>query len=184
MEYFAEYCCDFETEKDKIIIATFVRTFVLGEIFSINGIDDVNYCFSFKDMLDCIVHENYDKKRKYPTIRLWFTNSSKFDGSFILAYLLQNDYEQILSKNIKKFKKNQFSLLENNKIGILDLTFKYKGFLFSVRDFKQHVSLSVAKKGDIIGIEKGVHKNIKYEWIDDDNNIIWEKIQWDKETCC
>lgn len=179
----AIYSCDFETDNltSEVKIATFLKIEHNKILLDIDkNVDNVSLTYSFDDMLDMIIlHNTKRKHKKQKKILLYFTNSSKFDGYFVRTLCLKNGYTQVLDK---KLNEGEFNILEPEQQGIMCLSFVYRNFYFEVRDFKLLVTLSVKEKGTVVGIEKGSYKGKNYDWLNDDGEINWKKLFWDKLT--
>lgn len=138
-----------------------------------NDIDKVHKTNDFGNALEWILDECGEKGN----IELWFTNSTKFDTHFILrSFLTKNNYTQTLNNKIKE---KEFNLLEPTRIGAMIVRLCFAETIFIVRDIKLYISLSVKEKGALIGVEKGSFKNTNIEWLSNDGEINWNKLDWD-----
>lgn len=202
-KYRSVYTADFETDnnKSKIFLCTYVQIYSKNLEVPLSADEEIVSCsYDFWTMLDDIVKVNFKKARdktRNNKIKIYFTNSSRFDSYFIVSHLLERGYRQILYANNKTWKELEFKILENSKTCIKNLEFRYKGVYFTVQDFKLHVTLSVKQKGRVVGVDKGTYKNLDYHWISKGcydcgscsvfdyetcekyNEIIWENVNWD-----
>lgn len=111
-------------------------------------------------------------KIKYKNIVVYFHNL-KFDGTFILVYLLKNGF---IYSNVKstKLQVNEFNCLVDNMKKFYSIAFNIAGKKFEIRDSLKKIPLSVAAiaKAWNLPILKG---EIDYKLVRNENHILTEE---------
>lgn len=104
-----------------------------------------------RDAFDSMIKIIKLKKSKSRRIDIWFNNSSKYDGEFIIDWLVESGFLQTFNKDIKE---KEFKMVASSDIGYLQFEIKFKGYKFVVRDLLRFTTLSVDKLGKIVGLDK------------------------------
>lgn len=113
----------------------------------------------FKDSLKHIINivKRYNSKSK--KIDIWFNNSSRYDGEFIMDWLVESGFVQSFDKYIFN---NQFKMVAGNDIGYLQFEIKMDNYVFVIRDLLRFTTLSIDKLGKIVGVSKKTDIGRKY----------------------
>lgn len=103
-----------------------------------------------RQMLDSII-------KQYPlnedcTYKMQALNLSKYDGKFIIYWLINNQFKQKL--NINNLKNNEFYVQKSQMTGIMLICFKYKNKTFYMKDFAKIIPTSIEKLGKMLHFEK------------------------------
>ena len=107
------YSCDFETTTNK----SDCRVWAFGAC-NIYNLNDFYYGLSIEDFIE------WCKLLPDATTKLYFHNL-KFDGEFIISWLLRNNYKCI--KNTNELDGKSFSVLVNDKGQFYSLNINFKG---------------------------------------------------------
>lgn len=101
-------------------------------------------------MLDAIIKQYpIDKKCVY---KMQALNLSKYDGKFVLYWLINNQFKQKLS--INNLKNNEFYVQKSQMTGIMLIVFNYKNRFFYMKDFAKIIPTSIEKLGKMLHFEK------------------------------
>ena len=103
-----------------------------------------------KQMLDSII-------KQYPlnddcTYKMQALNLAKYDGKFIIYWLINNQFKQKLMLN--NLKNNEFYVQKSQMTGIMLICFKYKNRVFYMKDFCKIIPTSIEKLGKMLQFEK------------------------------
>ena len=79
-------------------------------------------------------------------------NLSKYDGRFILFWLINNRFQQVFSLN--KIKDHQFYVQKSQMTGYMLICFKYKNKTFYMKDFAKIIPTSIEKLGKMLQFDK------------------------------
>lgn len=79
-------------------------------------------------------------------------NLSKYDGKFMVYWLLNNRFQQVFS--LKKIKDHQFYVQKSQMTGFMLICFKYKNKTFYMKDFAKIIPTSIEKLGKMLHFEK------------------------------
>lgn len=169
---------DFETStingKSIVVIATY-SLLSLGWKFK----EYYGYCHYYhnSDVLDSsftnmikILRQNRISKK---SVDIWFNNSAGYDNKYIVDWLLHNNFKQTFKWDPED---NEFCLLAGDKIKFLELKFKFKGYVFIIRDFYKFARLSIEKMGEILGIKKLNDDEIKIFYNKDFTTLTFPEI--------
>lgn len=121
-----------------------------------------------EQLLDWIVGVKKSQMKKFNKNRnnhiiMYFHNGSKYDNFFIMEYLLENGFTQILdTTDYSKMENKQFSMLANDSIKILSIVLRYKDCLISIKDSLRKLTYSIKKIGELVDRNKLVDIGNKY----------------------
>ena len=101
-------------------------------------------------MLDAII-------KQYPVnsgcvYKMQALNLSKYDGKFVLYWLINNNFKQKFS--INNLKNQEFYVQKSQMIGIMLICFKYQNKTFYMKDFAKIIPTSIEKLGKMLHFEK------------------------------
>lgn len=79
-------------------------------------------------------------------------NLSKYDGKFVIYWLINNQFKQKLMLN--HLKNNEFYVQKSQMTGIMLICFKYRNRIFYMKDFCKIIPTSIEKLGKMLQFEK------------------------------
>lgn len=156
------FVMDFETsmigKKDeyRVVIITYALLSIKKKfVYKFNGnykVYENEICTDiFGDALYSIINIVKLNRSKSKRIDIWFNNSSRYDGEFILDWLIENKFNQSFNKVLNN---NEYRMLASSDLGYLQFEIKYNNYVFYIRDLLRFTTLSINKLGKIIGVEK------------------------------
>ena len=119
------YACDFETtvENDtELQTESYVWSAAYAELNS----DNYNIYHNIDDFMKWVF--------SCPDKSIFYFHNLKFDGMFILYYLLSNDFEFSHQKNLKDMENHKFDCVISGDNRFYTITIKERGFIFFFRD--------------------------------------------------
>lgn len=185
------WCFDFETVQKGDTVSVTIATWKHSNYPAVFVKSELDSNDIIKDMLDHIISFK-DNRREYrvnnggKTKILYAHNGANFDNTFIIAWLLKNNFSQVLNND--QLVENTFFLLAGDLNKNLRLEFNYKGFIFMLKDSIRFLQLSIAKLGSMLNSNKLEAKEFYGKSILDlskkDQQLYLEYAQKDTQILC
>lgn len=159
---------DFETAYCKNKDKSMVTMITFGNNYDQNVvcIDEYDGYDVVGMMFNKIVNHLKLTKRKSKNVVMYAHNASKFDNKYIREWLINNNFKQVSrpkkdenTKNqtnlfVEKMQEKTFTMLASDAVGILNIIFKYQGYVFYIKDFYRFIPTPLNKLGKLLGLEK------------------------------
>lgn len=170
-----KWVADFETTVYKNQTFTEVWAAGLCEL-------ETEHCY-IVNSLEKWLHIVFNMKQN---MKIWFHNL-KFDGSFILDFLLKNGYKQAFLKDAKgheyfkddkKLRHKEFSYLISDKGVFYLITIRWKKFLIKIYDSFKLIPFSLSQAGKAFDVK---HKKLDFDEYTGKRYAGWEITEKERE---
>ena len=106
----------------------------------------------------------FQKLFSYDDNTLAYFHNEKFDGSFIVDYLLKNDYQYVIAVKDKEIPDDCFTTLISTKGLWYNIKIRHEGHLYEIRDSLKLLPFSIKQIGKSFGTK---HRKTLIEYVGD-----------------